>query len=457
MLNKFSKNNSGNFSQMSALIAVPVILTIGAAVDYSIMSRENSKLQNSLDAAILAVGRDFESREKSAVVKELKNFLKSNLSASEYKKIGKITVEVDKKNHSLTAKAEAKIDTNFMLLAGIKTLPYDATSQIKSASGGIEIAFVLDNTGSMAADGKIVSLKEAATAFTEAMMLKDTGGSTKIGIVPFSNHVNVGMSNRNASWLQVDADSTVTEPNYCYMTQDLISSGSCTTQTGYNDGVAYTYQQCNNVYGAPYQVCGPQTITTTWYGCVGSREEPLNLEDRNYNKRVPGLMNTSCGAPIRPLTDNKQTILDDIDAMFIGGETYIPSGLTWGQRVLSSGEPFVGGVSKSQAKKDKIKKYLILMTDGDNTKSAQLPGAPSHWGSDVTQANSWTAKACNNIKSEDISVFTVTFGTLTNETKDLIQNCASNSSQYYHATTGNDLKAAFNDIQAQISALHLSM
>ena len=97
------------------------------------------------------------------------------------------------------------------------------------------------------------------------------------------------------------------------------------------------------------------------------------------------------------------------------------------------------------------------MTDGDNTRSAQLPDAPSHWGSDGKQANDWTAKACKIIKKEEISVFTITFGTLLDETKNLIRNCATSPGQYYHAASGAELSAVFEDIRGQISALHLSM
>ena len=85
------------------------------------------------------------------------------------------------------------------------------------------------------------------------------------------------------------------------------------------------------------------------------------------------------------------------------------------------------------------------------------PARQATGGSDADQANDWTAKACNIIKKEDISVFTITFGSLLEETKDLIRSCATNPKQYYHAASGDELSAVFEDIRGQISALHLSM
>ncbi|MGB7335925.1 MAG: pilus assembly protein TadG-related protein, partial [Salaquimonas sp.] len=245
MIKEFLKNKSGNFASILAIASLPVMLGIGVAVDYSSVSQQNTKLQNSLDSAILAVGIDFPSMSEVQVRKILTNYLRSNLSAADYAQIKNLHVKPNIQDRTLTVTAKAEFTTNFMMLAGVDKLPHEAEAQIKSASGGAEIAFVLDNTGSMNIDGKLDALKEAAKNFTNAMMKKNSGGDVKIGIVPFSNYVNVGMSNRNASWLDVPDDSSTTDDNFCHMTSDVIT-GSCTTQNGINsEGQSYTYQQCS--------------------------------------------------------------------------------------------------------------------------------------------------------------------------------------------------------------------
>ncbi|WP_075997554.1 pilus assembly protein [Salaquimonas pukyongi] len=457
MMKQFVKDQQGNFALTLAIAALPIMLCAGVAVDYAGVSRERGNLQDAVDAALLAVGQDFKTMKKKDIRKALMDMLRANLSREEYARISSLKPVIDKKTHTLTVTASAEFDTSFMALAGKDKLPYHAISQIKSAGGGAEIAFVLDNTGSMSVGGKMDALKKAATGFTKGIMTKANGGDMKIAIVPFSNHVNVGLSNRKASWLDVEDDRSETKENVCYNKRDVISKSNCRKETYYSDGVPYETEVCDYTYGEPYEVCGPQTNSYTWHGCVGSRRKPLNLRDRRYSVRVPGLMNVWCGAEITPLTNNREAIIKEIDGMVAGGDTYIPAGLTWGLRVLSSGRPFNQGVSKTTAKKKNIKKYLVLMTDGDNTRSAQLPDAPTHWGSDADQANAWTAEACRIIKKQDISVFTITFGTLLDDTKKLMRNCASGSRQYYHAASGAELSAVFEDIRGQISALHLSM
>ncbi|MCB1384990.1 MAG: VWA domain-containing protein [Nitratireductor sp.] len=386
-----------------ALALIPVMLGAGVAVDYSKVSREKSSLQNALDAAILAVGQEFESMGKAAVNRALDEYLRANLDAESYKRIAKVSAKIDKKTHTLTATASGNIATSFMMLAGHESMSYDAVSQISAAFGGAEVALVLDNTGSMGVDGKLQALKSAASSFVNGLITKSTGTRTKIGIVPFSNHVNVGLANRNAKWL------------------DLGTDGS------------------------------------NWRGCVGSRHEPLNLEDRGYGNRVPGVSNITCSSEILPLSNDKRTVLAKIATMSAEGATYIPAGLIWGQRVLSDIEPFSEGVSKAIAKRDNIKKYLVLMTDGDNTRSAQLPDLPTHLGENRAQANEWTAAGCATIKKDDITIYTITFGTLTEETKTLMRDCATAPSNYFHAASGRQLNEIFSAISSQISALHLSM
>ena len=52
------KDTSGNFGLAFGVLAVPVLVAGGLAVDYVGMSVERSELQNAADAAALAVARE---------------------------------------------------------------------------------------------------------------------------------------------------------------------------------------------------------------------------------------------------------------------------------------------------------------------------------------------------------------------------------------------------------------
>ena len=405
MISSFLRDYRGNFSIILALAALPIMICAGVAVDYSGLSREQTRLQNSVDAAILAVGQDFEFKGKGKVRKELNAYLRGNMEKEAYERIDNLDVDINRREHTLTVEAKGKFDTSFMMLAGKEKLNYKAISQIMSAHGGAEVALVLDNTGSMGVDGKLDALKVAANNFIDTMIQRSGSDPVKIGIVPFSTHVNVGLSNRNASWISVP-----------------------------DDGAGQV-----------------------WNGCVGSRDEPYNIEDRNYNKRVPGIMNTVCAAEVTPLTNDKYLLQSKINGMIATGMTYIPAGLVWGHRILTNNAPFAEGVSQSVAKRDKIKKYVILMTDGANTVSADLPGSGDHNSSDIVRANNWTTSACSYVKGSGVGIFTITFGNLDNTIRNLMRDCATSKEYYFHAATGSELGSVFEEIRSSIVALHLSM
>lgn len=459
MIDKFCKDTSGNFAMMFGLALLPVMLGAGMAVDYTRYSNDKGDVQSAMDIAVLAGAKELNSLSNGQIKQMVKDMLEANLKPSLFQTLGTPNIVIDRSTGSVTGSVDGSMDTAFMKIAGYDTMDYNTMAQVRGPGGGAEIVLALDNTGSMGSDGKLASLKSAAIDFVDTLIDDSGANGTKIGIVPFSNHVNVGLDKRGASWLEVEDDSEVTEPNICYMTRDVVSTDNCRDETRYNDGVPYIAEICDNTYGPEYEVCGPRTTTTEWKGCVGSRPGTLSLEDADFTtEKVPGLMNTWCSAPVTPLSTDKADLKTKINEMSANGETYIPSGLTWGMRLLSNKEPFNEGVTDAIATSTNIKKFLVLMSDGDNFKSANLPYSPGNWGNDLDQANDWTADVCDNIKDEDVIIFTISFGTLTSQTKNMLKACATTPNKhYFHAATAGSLQDAFSEIGKSISALRLTM
>ena len=222
--------------------------------------------------------------------------------------------------------------------------------------------------------------------------------------MPFAQYVNVGVSRRNESWISVAADS-----------------GS-----------------------------------STFHGCVGSRNYPDNVQDQNYSADpVPGLMNITCPSEITNLTTDKNTLENAVDALYASGYTYIASGLAWGWRMVSPDAPLTQGISYADmvTKKLKTKKFVILMTDGKNTRA---PSYPKHDSSDNTLANSLTQNICTNIKASKIEIFTVAFQVTDPTTLNMLQTCATSKSFAFDAQDGGALVSAFQSISNQISQLRLA-
>lgn len=297
--------------------------------------------------------------------------------------------------------------TLVMRILGIDQVNVSAQTRVaRTVINRAEIAMVLDTTGSMAGS-KLSTLQDAAKELIDDSLKANEDSAqplVKIGIVPFAQYVNVGVSRRSASWISVPADSG----------------------------------------------------TQTFYGCVGSRNYPDNVQDQNYDTNpVPGLMNITCPSEITNLTTDKDTLESAVDALHASGYTYIGAGLTWGWRMVSPDAPLTKGIAYEDMDKKKLKtkKFVILMTDGENTRA---PSYPKHNSSDNTLANDLTQEICTNIKAINIQIFTVAFTVTDPTTLDMLQTCATSKNYAFNAQDSGALVAAFQSISNQISQLRLA-
>lgn len=456
MFRKFAANEHGGIAILFALMAMVLFTVIGIAVDVARTESVRSEVQSALDDALLSAAA--QSRRQDADPIELaKKYFNENWTRKFQDTPVDIQIIKDE-DGSLTGNAIVALPTTITKVAGLSTLTLDLSATVTMGEGAVELVLALDTTGSMAG-AKIDTLKSSASELVETLFdVSSASERIKIGVVPFAQYVNVGMENRNEIWMSVDEDSSETVEN-CYDKREIISKSNCRTETGTgsNDGVPYTYEYeaCDYEYGDPKPVCEPYTATTTWYGCAGSRSYPLNIKDKNFTSSpVPGVMNMACGTPALPLTNEKGDVLDTLTGLSASGETYIPAGLTWGWRALSQDVPFTGGAAYGATTDGiPVRKILVLMTDGTNTKS---PDYPTHNDTDQYTSDTLSSELCVNIKKVGIEIYTVAFEVTDNDTKTLLKTCASSPGNFFDATSNEALRTAFVDIAKDVTPLRLA-
>ena len=456
----FQEDKRGAVAIIFGASVFALALAIGSAIDFGRAHATKTRLQNALDAAVLAAAKKMmQSDDDFDANTAVKTFFKVDQPTNHLSSIVKIE-GTPVNSETVRGVAIAEVPTTFMQIAGFKKLEIYTDSEASFGLGSAEIALVLDTTGSMGGS-KLDTLKSAAKELvTTVSSLGQASKRVKIGLVPFAQYVNVGTGNRSASWLYVPDDYTETK-NVCYKTRPIVSKTNCRTETrtGYNDGVPYTYdaEVCDIEYGPEEETCTDQTYAYTWRGCVGSRDYPLSVQDGSYGTRVPGLLNYHCPSELIPLTTEQDEVKSGIDAMVASGETYIPSGLAWGWRVLSNAVPYTQGKKQDGSSND-VRKFIVLMTDGSNTRSVNYVSANvnDHWGSDTADANKVTAELCTNIKADKIEIFTIAFEVTDTTIKDILKSCASAGGAFYDAANSSQLSAAFKDIASSLGQLRLS-
>jgi Flp pilus assembly protein TadG len=454
LMSGFLKNTSGNVAIMLSLAAVPILLAAGAGIDILRQNDTQTLLQAATDSAAIA-GAGFAQTDIGKAKTAVENYLAQNDAYSAIASSTVVETAIDKTSGDFHVRLTGKINTTFMALVGIATLDVGAYSEVSAGGQDLEVALVLDNTASMNSEGRLISLKAASKSLVDTVFkAKPPTGYLKVGIIPFADYVNVGISNRNASWMNVPKDYSEVIKNYASVT--YTGASGCHDEKGVwnNDGVPtpYTYQVCSNP-GTPTTTYSDVTLDHKWYGCVGSRNSPMDLNIGSPSDKYPGLLDTGCPQEITLLTDSQTTVNTNIDAMSAVGETYIPSGLLWGWNMLDPNDPLKGAKTKAEMASTKGMKSIVLMTDGDNTKS---PVYPYHYGSDAAEADKISAQLCASIKADGITIYTVAFKVTKQSSKDLLTSCATSPMQAFDATDSASLMAAFNEIGESLAQLRFT-
>ncbi len=188
----FLKDRSANFAVILALALIPFVVGTGAAVDYGRAYMVKARLSNALDQAGLAVGSSDPSSDRDEI---LNKYFLANYPAE---KMGvPATPSMTINGDIIELSVNANIETAFLKLIGMNSITVTASSQIVRETTGIEVVLVLDNTGSMARDGKIDGLRIAAQDLVD-IIFKEEQNPEKVfmGLVPFVATVNIGKNMR---------------------------------------------------------------------------------------------------------------------------------------------------------------------------------------------------------------------------------------------------------------------
>ena len=203
-IRKLAKDRKGAFAMQFALMAVPMCVCTGLAIDGGRAFLARYELASALDAAALAVGSTTtEGADLNAVAKK---YVDMNFRTEHDKPI---ELHLDVNDDRATLRGTVEINTYFMPLVGHPTVTVSAESEVRVGGNNVEVAMALDVTGSMAGT-RITGLQQAAKILIDEVVgTVQTPYFSKIAIVPWSQSVYVGTKHANAS-VPVDLRGTPT-------------------------------------------------------------------------------------------------------------------------------------------------------------------------------------------------------------------------------------------------------
>ncbi|MBU6463051.1 MAG: pilus assembly protein [Bradyrhizobium sp.] len=450
LMDRFRRDQRGNFAMIFAIVLVPLLTFLGAAIDYGRATRARATMQSVLDSVSLMVAKDLSSGliTTSQVTAKAQSYFNALYTDSEAQGVN-ISATYTQASGSTAATVlvtgSASISTDFMQLAGFNTMPFQAASTSTWGSSLLRVALVLDNTGSMAQYGKMAALQPAAkNLVTQLSALAQNQGDVYISVVPFEVNVNVGsfngVSNTNASWLRWDQwdPSNTDSKGRSYCSQSIYSW--------------FARAECSG-HGYHWGDTSPSTNKSLWKGCVSDRDQNYDVSatvPTSLTTNFPANQESYCpAAAVLPLTYDWTTVNNTINAMSPNGGTNQTIGLLWGWLSLLQQSPLN---APSENPNNQYQHIIILFTDGLNT--------ADRWYGDgsntSTQVDSRMTTLCSAIKATGVTIYTVQIDTDGSGPSAVLPACASGPGNFFMLTNANQINSAFAAIGTSIAELRVA-
>ncbi len=520
-IKRFRQCENGGVIILVTFAVFFLIAAAGIAFDMARMQTARVKLATCLDAAGLAalskVGSTPSGMTVNAwVAQNVKKYFLADcqsgylntaaVSFNGNRQMNNISAVLSPDFGTLTLDAVLKQDMKLIPVVGINQVIITAHSVVTRSTTGLELALVLDNTGSMngqvnpgnSAVSKIIALKCAlagnaafgggSTCTSNGLVTtglldilfgnNNTAPNLFVGIIPFTVMVNVGVTSPPGSGF-VD---NVTPANQASMT-------GC---------VDARDQMWKSVTDSSIHVASGDVIM------LDISDDPPNvIAPKTYFHALPfstifnGRLVTNGNCPraqVMPMSVSKKTAVAEVRNMQAGGTTMLAMGLTWGWRMLSPNWSGLWGSTPAFTSPSGgsvplplpyhtagMSKVVVFMTDGMNHNGSGSdyvntnPNDDNAYDDQATfptniREDALTRDVCDAMKSQGIIIYTIGFGqaaahsppTNSERANDLLVDapllkyCASDPSKFFLAPTNAQLGQAFQQIGNELANLRVS-
>ena len=410
LIGRFRRNERGTIALIFALSVVFLMGVVGLAIDGARSYRLSSRITAMLDAAALAAGTmldeaDFTDAEIHA---RALSYFNVNWAPQDGVVLSPPATTIDRLKFELKIGVDAQLKTMLGSVVGIDTINVKRETTVIYRNKKVELALVLDTTGSMCDPcDKIDSLKVAAKTVIDSLLDGSHPASTmKIALAPYAASLNAGALAASVTG-NASPDGCVVERSGSDSFTDVIASGGRLLNS----------------------------ITT-----------------------VPANGNYSCPvASVMPLSEDRALLHSKIDALTTGGGTAGHIGAAWGWYLVSpEWSPLFSRGSKPRSYSDTSTiKAVLLMTDGIFNTSYLTAGKNSEDRTVVGSAPYQALRLCDAMKAKGVTVYTVAFQAPPGA-EDLLRDCATDGGHFFAVADPAALNIAFTEVARQLTALRLA-
>lgn len=454
----FAREENGTMIIFGLIIFLMVLVATGMAIDFMRHENMRTRLQATLDRAVLAAADLDQLNDPQTVVEDY--FAKSGLGTYDLN----VTVEEGLNFRTVTANASSTVDSMFLNMVGIESIDAPAGGAAEERIEKVEVSLVLDISGSMDENDKLENMQQAANEFVDTLITPDTKDLISITVVPYTGQTNAGQ-------VLFDTVNTNKRHDYSYCLE-FTSSDFTTVPLNFTKTYeqAQHYEYSGNYYGswANYKIQNP------W--CSDKSDEEIKLF-QNDNVQLKDVINSY----------EPRTATGIHYAMKWGAALLDPSMRTAVSAEISAGRVDEAFEGRPAAYSDQeTVKVIVLMTDGKNVNQYRIKSWAynssneyKHWARytlwyylnnyvywqnhddyyyqkmNSGQADDYLADICDASRQAGIVIFSIGFEINDNPyAKGVMSNCATSDSHFY-AVEGVEISTAFGAIARTINQLRL--
>lgn len=465
----FKREEDGAMTIFATIMVLMMLLVCGIAVDLMQNEMMRTRVQNTLDRAILAASDLDQPLPADEVVDDY--FAKAGMT--EFLNDVRITPGSDLPTTNfriVQAEARTRTPSIYMAMTGVRSLPVYVSGTAEETIEKIEISLVLDISGSMRNNGKIGNLRTAAKDFIGAVLEGNAAKTTSLNIVPYAGQTNPGrIVFERAGGLPFATFIEDSNGDEILYGQTIVDDEGNSIDVPYN-----TMSSCLDLTNSDF--------------------DNIDLPSGGYDQ-TPYFMNWPIDAPtmdwgwcpqnnssIRYAQNDAGRLQDFIDDMRLHDGTGTQYGMKYGVALLnpSSRNTFLAlnaaGLVPDGFKNrpadfgtTDTRKFIVLMTDGqitdqfrpedkndpknDEIALNQRTGDRDTYSTQSTNVTNFYS-VCNKAKAEGITVYTIAFEAPADAVTQM-RTCAT-SPAFFYKVEGVQIKTAFKSIARQINELRLT-
>ncbi|MBR9890971.1 pilus assembly protein [bacterium] len=451
-LQGFRRAESGSMTIMAVALSLLMMIFGGIGIDMMYAELQRTKIQNTLDRAVLAAADLDNELDAQGVVEDYM----SKMSLAD----ALVSVNVDEglNYRTVTADGYRTMPSNFMQLIGIENMQAGGHSQAMERINKVEVSMVLDISGSMDDGDKMAELQTAASDFVDTLLDDGSEDLVSISLVPYSEHVNAGpeiLSYLNVNYMHDDS--------YCLEIPNSAFNSAALD-------LSLTYDQMQHFQ---WNYSGSNSLTDTV--CPRYAYEQ-----------------------IRPWSQDAGALKTQISQLQPRAGTSIFMGMKWASALLDpSTRPIASGMiadgtvdavfeGRPVAYSDTdVLKTIVLMTDGQHDRSFRIQNwayndenEVEHWSQynlwhylnyyvnswnrssfyyqkyDAATGDTLLSSVCTAAKRQGILIWSIGFE-VSDHGANVMESCASSPAHFFRVE-GVEISEAFSTIAQTLNQLRLT-